>query len=171
MSKRLLFISGILLLIVIGLGIFLTRLRVLAAPAQPVNYSHKVHVSNGIQCLFCHTEAMRSTIAGIPSLEKCMGCHSFIANDSDSIQEVIGYWERGEPITWQRVNTQPDYVYFNHRSHLLSCLNCETCHGDVGNMDVARPVVKMDMGWCLECHLDQPEEKVGRLVDCLTCHK
>jgi hypothetical protein len=29
----------------------------------------------------------------------------------------------------------------------------------------------MDMGWCIECHLDQPEAQVKRLVDCLACHK
>ena len=100
-----------------------------------------------------------------------MGCHSVIATDSLLIQEVSGYWERGEPIPWVRVNTQPDFVYFSHQPHLGAGLNCETCHGDVGQMEVARPVVKMDMGWCLDCHLKQPEEKVARLADCLTCHK
>jgi hypothetical protein len=29
----------------------------------------------------------------------------------------------------------------------------------------------MDMGWCLDCHVNQPEEKVARLADCLACHK
>jgi hypothetical protein len=38
-------------------------------------------------------------------------------------------------------------------------------------MDVTRQVVKMDMGWCLNCHVNQPEEKIGRLTDCLACHK
>jgi hypothetical protein len=31
--------------------------------------------------------------------------------------------------------------------------------------------VKMDMGWCLDCHLKQTENKVAHLADCLTCHK
>jgi len=38
-------------------------------------------------------------------------------------------------------------------------------------MAAARPVRRMDMGWCLNCHLEQPEEKVARLADCLACHK
>jgi hypothetical protein len=84
---------------------------------------------------------------------------------------VAGYWERGEPIPWVRVNAQPDFVFFSHQPHLGAGLNCETCHGDVGSMTVARPAVKMDMGWCLDCHLKQPEAKVARLADCLTCHK
>jgi hypothetical protein len=173
MPRRFLFLIGILiiLLIVIVGGILLTRTRVLAAPDQPVAYSHKIHISAGIQCLYCHVEATRSEIASIPSMEKCMGCHSFIATESEPIHEVIEYWERGEPIPWERVNVQPDFVYFSHQPHILSGLNCENCHGDVGSMDITKPVVKMDMGWCINCHLEQPEEQVDRLVDCLACHK
>jgi hypothetical protein len=38
-------------------------------------------------------------------------------------------------------------------------------------MEVVQNVHIMHMGWCLECHFQQPEEKVTRLADCLTCHK
>lgn len=83
----------------------------------------------------------------------------------------MGYWERGEPIPWERVTDMPDHVYFSHQPHLLSGLSCENCHGAVAEMSVAKPVVVMDMGWCLNCHLEQPEDKVARLADCLACHK
>jgi len=173
MPRRFLIFTGIIIivLIVIGGAIFLTRNRVLAAPEQPVNFSHRTHLSNEIQCLYCHSEAIRSEVAGIPSMEKCMGCHSFIANEGAPIQVIVDYWERQEPIPWARVNIQPDFVYFSHQPHMLSGLNCETCHGDVSRMDVIKPVLKMDMGWCLNCHLEQPDEKAGRLSDCLACHK
>lgn len=172
MSRTLIFIT-ITLLVVFGLvaGVLLTRARVLAAPEQPIPYSHRTHVEAGVQCLYCHSSALRSPVAGIPSVEKCMGCHSVIATESPAVQEVTGYWDRGEPIPWVRVNTQPDFVYFSHLPHLGAGLNCEACHGDVGTMEVVKPVVKMDMGWCLDCHLQQPEEKIARLVDCLACHK
>jgi hypothetical protein len=171
-SRWFFFLFGIVfLVIVVGGGILLTRVRVLAAPEQPIAYSHRDHVEVGIQCLYCHTEATRSEIAGIPSVGKCMGCHSYILTDKDAVKTVAGYWERGEPIPWERVNIQPDFVYFSHRSHTLSGLNCETCHGDVGSMDTVTPVVKMEMGWCLDCHQQQNEAKVARLVDCLACHK
>jgi c(7)-type cytochrome triheme protein len=100
-----------------------------------------------------------------------MGCHAIIATDNAAVKTLAGYWERCQPIPWVRVNRQPDFVYFSHQAHLGAGINCETCHGDVGNMTVARPVVKMDMGWCLDCHLKQPAENVTRLADCLTCHK
>jgi hypothetical protein len=164
---------GILILVVVGViaGVFFTRAQVYAAPEQPIAYSHKVHVEAGIQCLFCHTSALKTPLAGIPSMQKCMGCHDVIATDNPDIQQVASYYESGEPIPWVRVNLQPDFVYFNHQPHLGAGLNCETCHGDVGQMDVTRQTVKMDMGWCLDCHINQPDEKVGRLADCLACHK
>ncbi len=164
---------GILILVVVGViaGIFFTRAQVFAAPEQPIAYSHKVHVEAGIQCLFCHTSALKTPLAGIPSMQKCMGCHDVIETDNPQIQQVASYYESGEPIPWVRVNLQPDFVYFNHQPHLGAGLNCETCHGDVGQMVVTRQTVKMDMGWCLDCHINQPDEKVGRLADCLACHK
>ena len=170
MTRWLLFIP---LLIVAGIagGVLFTRAQVLAAPEQPIAYSHRAHIEAGVQCLFCHPSALRSPVAGIPSVQKCMGCHAVIEVDNPAIQEVAGYWERGEPIPWVRVNAQPDFVFFSHQPHLGASLSCETCHGDVGSMTVARPAVKMDMGWCLDCHLQQPPEKVARLADCLACHK
>jgi len=170
MTRWFLIISLLIAAAVVG-GAFLTRAQVLAAPEQPVAYSHRTHVEAGVQCLYCHSSALRSSVAGIPSVQKCMGCHTEIATDSPALQEVAKYWERGEPIPWVRVNVQPDFVYFSHQPHLGAGLNCETCHGDVGRMTVARPAVKMDMGWCLDCHLKQPQEKVARLADCLACHK
>ncbi len=163
----------IALLVVMGVigGVLLTRMSVQAAPSQPIAFSHQRHTEEGVQCLYCHPGAPRSEIAGIPSVEKCMGCHSVIATESEQIQLVAGYWERGEPIPWSRVNRQPDFVYFSHQPHLSVSLNCETCHGDVGQMDAVHPVVRMDMGWCLDCHLEQPEENVAHLADCVTCHK
>jgi hypothetical protein len=156
---------------VVIVGVFLTRSQVYAAPEQPVAYNHQAHVEVGIQCLFCHTSAPKSSIAGIPSVQKCMGCHNVIDTDNPEIQKIASYYESGEPIPWVRINTQPDFVYFNHQVHLGAGLNCETCHGNIGQMEVTRQTMKMDMGWCLDCHVNQPEEKVARLADCLTCHK
>ena len=163
--------AGLLVIVAVIAGVLLTRAEALAAPIQPLPYSHKVHVEAGVQCLFCHTGALRSDVASLPSVQKCIGCHTLISAEGEPIRELFGYWERGEPIPWVRVQQQPDFVFFSHRAHLGAGLNCEACHGDVGRMTVARPVVRMDMGWCLKCHLQQPQEKVARLADCLACHK
>ncbi|HWQ84961.1 MAG TPA: cytochrome c3 family protein [Anaerolineales bacterium] len=167
MTRRLLLFFSILILA----AVLLTRAQVLASPEQPVAFNHQIHAQAGVQCLFCHSSALRADIAGIPSMQKCMGCHTIIATDNVAVQVLASYWERREPIPWVRVSWQPEFVYFSHQAHLRTGENCETCHGDVGRMPLTRPTVKMDMGWCLDCHLQQPEEKVVRLADCLTCHK
>ncbi len=174
-AKRLRPIAGVaVFLLVMGLvvgAVLLSRRVALAAPDQPIDFSHRTHASAGVPCLFCHPNALRSPIAGIPSVERCMGCHTVIATERPRIQQIKRYWDAGEPIPWARVNTEPDFVFFSHEPHLSAGLNCETCHGDVGRMDADQPVVRMDMGWCLDCHLEQPQEKAARLTDCLVCHQ
>jgi hypothetical protein len=100
-----------------------------------------------------------------------MGCHAVIATESEAIKELAGYWERGEAIPWQRINDQPDFVYFSHQPHIGAGMNCETCHGNVGDMEAAELTIRMDMGWCLDCHKHQVPERVAVLLDCLACHK
>jgi hypothetical protein len=165
------FLGTLFLIALIGLGIFLTYRAVRAAPAQPIAFNHEKHDQAGVPCLYCHASPARSDVAGIPSIALCMGCHNAIATEAEEIQKLVGYWERGEAIPWQPVVVMPDHVYFSHQPHILGGVSCETCHGQVGQMTVLRPVGAMDMGWCLDCHVDQPEEKVARLADCLACHK
>lgn len=170
--RRLLISVGIVIvLIIFGAAYFLLfETKTQAAPEQPLAFNHEVMVQAGIPCLYCHTGATKSPMAGIPSVEKCMGCHKIIATDKPEIQKLAGYWERQEPIPWARVNVLPRFVYFSHRVHVVAAeLKCERCHGDVGHMTVARPVVKMDMGWCLSCHQQQPNAR--QLTDCVVCHQ
>lgn len=48
-------------------------------PVQPVSYSHRLHAGElQIPCLHCHSDAGRSRNAGIPSVQTCMDCHSFV---------------------------------------------------------------------------------------------
>jgi hypothetical protein len=155
----------------VAAAIVVSQQAALAAPPQPIEFSHRVHNEAGVQCMFCHPNPLRSDLAGIPSVERCIGCHQVIATDRPKVQVIFGYWDQGQPIPWERVSTMPDHVYFSHQPHLLAGLNCETCHGDVGQMVGAHLTVNMDMGWCLDCHLEQPEDQVARLADCLVCHK
>jgi len=141
-----------------------------AAEDQPIAFNHNIHVvKNEMQCQFCHTGVDKSPAAGIPSVEKCMGCHTHIATDNKEIIKLTEYWVNQEPIPWVRVNRQPDFVYFNHQSHFAAGVTCGSCHGDVKNMTVAKSVVNMNMGFCLDCHAEQ--ENKDALWDCATCHR
>ena len=169
-NKTILAIIGAVIILTIA-AIFFSRASALAAPNQPIDFSHEKHDEAGLECLFCHSQAMRSDFAGIPSVEFCIGCHKTIATEADEIQTLQGFWDRQEPIPWVAVNDLPDHTYFSHQAHLSARVNCETCHGPVSSMAQVKPLNTMDMGWCLTCHLDQPDEKVARLADCMACHQ
>jgi hypothetical protein len=164
-------VLAVLVILLAASAILVSRTAVLAAPDQPLDFSHRQHSDAGVGCLFCHSNAMRSNIAGLPSVQLCVGCHRTIAREEPPVQQIFNYWDADRPIPWQPVTEMPDHVFFSHAPHLQSGLNCETCHGNVGGMARLRPVVRMDMGWCLDCHLDQRPDRVARLTDCLTCHK
>ncbi len=51
------------------------------APAQPIDYSHRLHAGElQMDCLFCHTAAETSRFAGIPASDVCMKCHKFVTS-------------------------------------------------------------------------------------------
>ncbi len=141
-----------------------------ASPIQPINFSHRIHATeNEIPCQYCHVHAARSTSAGVPSVEKCMGCHKAIATDRPEIVKLAGYWERQEPIPWVKVHDVPDFVYFPHKRHIQAGLDCQTaCHGPVATMDRVTRLASLKMPWCVDCHTEKQVEH-GR--DCWTCHK
>jgi hypothetical protein len=163
--------AGVVLIVIVAAGIaIVSASQAQAAPQQPIAFNHEIMVQAGVPCLYCHSGAIKSADAGIPSVEKCMGCHTVIATDTPEIKKLAGYWQRGEPIPWVRVNQLPRFVYFSHEVHVVAAgLNCERCHGDVGHMTVVQPVVTMNMGWCLSCHEQQPNGR--QLMDCVVCHQ
>lgn len=58
-----------------------------------------------------------------------------------------------KPIEWVRVHNLPDHVYFNHAQHVtVGKVKCETCHGEVSEMDVVKQHAPLSMGWCVNCH-------------------
>lgn len=155
-------------------------------PTQPILFSHKIHAEeNKIACQYCHSYVAKSPMPGIPSVQKCMGCHSQVAgrdveyqydgkkiNIKQEIQKVKEYWDKKTPIPWVKVHFLPQFVRFTHKRHILRELECKTCHGDVEKMDVVQKVNRLEMGWCVGCHTEKAkdEEELTRLRDCLTCH-
>lgn len=134
--------------------------------AQPIAFSHAHHVAEiGIDCQFCHAYARRGPVAGIPSVQRCAGCHRVVLSEQPEILKVLEYWENEEPIPWVRVHDLPDHVRFTHKAHVRAGVACETCHGDVAAMEAAVQVESLSMGWCVSCHEDR-----GATRDCLACH-
>jgi hypothetical protein len=156
------------------------------APEQPIPFSHKLHAGdNKIACLYCHSGAEKSKHASIPSVNVCMNCHTVVKTDSPWIQQIQKHYKENTPIEWIRVHELPDYVYFPHKRHVAKGVACQTCHGQVQEMDRVYQASALTMGWCMECHRGQttPKQVLARTypgvkdpqgpvapVSCNTCH-
>lgn len=120
---------------------------------QPVEFDHRHHVQDdGIACVYCHSTVFKSASAGIPSTEKCMGCHNQIWTQSAALEPVRRSFFSGAPIPWTRVHSLPDFVYFDHSIHVNSGVGCVSCHGRVDEMARVYQDKPLTMGWCLTCH-------------------
>jgi mono/diheme cytochrome c family protein len=136
-------------------------------PVQPIEFSHVVHAgSYRIDCQYCHADARRSVYAGLPSVERCMGCHKIVAAQGNpEVQKIHTHWNQKQPIPWVRIHKLPGFVYFPHKRHIAAGLACQQCHGPVEQMQRVAQVAPLSMGWCIQCHA----ERRGPL-DCVVCH-
>lgn len=139
-------------------------------PEQPIAFSHKIHAGeNGVDCNYCHSGARHSKSAGVPSVNVCMNCHTYINSgtisgteeiskiynaigfDPESKTYIEGYEQK--PIKWVRIHNLPDLAYFNHSQHVnVAGVECQTCHGPIEEMTVVEQYSPLTMGWCIECH-------------------
>ncbi len=147
-------------------------------PVQPIHYSHRIHAGdNQIDCNYCHSSARKSKTSGIPSLNVCMNCHKTISEvapetataeyskefydgEIAKLYKAVG-WEpaeqkytgKTEPVKWVRIHNLPDFAYFNHSQHVtVAGVACQTCHGEIQNMEVVQQFAPLTMGWCINCH-------------------
>ncbi len=154
---------------------------------QPVDFSHKVHADKaGAKCEDCHAFREDGTFAGIPTLDKCAGCHAAAMGTTAAEKNFIDqYVTPGREPQWAAYARQPENVFFSHITHVkLGQVKCEACHGGQGSSDRlpayqedrisgysrdiwgtgGRPAMTMDN--CVSCHHKQNLEH-----SCLDCHK
>lgn len=154
------------------------RLALGYQPGQPIPFSHKLHPGIlKIPCLYCHSGAMKSRQAGVPSVEKCMNCHRVTKTESADIKKLAAVYASSRPMEWKRIHSLPDHVYFDHRPHVNAGIICQTCHGEVQTMNVVYQNMSMRMSNCLGCHRAPKDalpadSGISRgAEDCYACHR
>jgi hypothetical protein len=99
-----------------------------------------------------------------------MGCHTLIgpalparnglpARNSVEIKKLHGYAPVGQPdkwkpMEWVRIHKLPEYVRFPHMRHVSAGVTCQTCHGPVQEMAQVYQFSSLNMGWCVNCHVN-----------------
>lgn len=136
------------------------------APVQPIPYSHKTHLMLGLECQGCHSNPEASGLMTFPPSSKCMQCHETVATDKPSIKKLASLAKSSESIPWVRIYVVLPGVQWNHRKHLDAGMKCETCHGQVADMDTMAKVKSVtSMAGCLNCHKIH-----NAATTCITCH-
>jgi hypothetical protein len=139
-----------------------------SAPAQPVEFSHQIHVKDlRIDCRYCHSTVERTAVAGMPSSQTCLPCHNRAWRNGPLFAPVRQSLSNSKPIPWIRVNRLPDFVYFDHAIHVNKGVGCESCHGRVDQMTRIEQSAPLTMGWCLDCHRN-PEPRLRPIAQMTT---
>jgi hypothetical protein len=127
-----------------------------------VKYSHNLHVDKlGLDCRYCHSSVEYSSHANVPPTQTCMNCHTLIGTDNEKLLPVRESYASGMPIEWVRVHKLADYCYFEHSLHLRAGIGCQSCHGNVADMEVVSQRKPLSMSWCIDCHRD-PRMEIRR---------
>ena len=135
---------------------------------QPIEFPHRTHIEKGAKCTeYCHEAVTKGPIAGLPSVNACMVCHTMFATDRPLIKQITAMQEKGLDLQWQRVYRYAPqaHVRFNHAPHIRAGVECSTCHGDIAHQTVAQRNVDLHMGFCVNCHREKHAPN-----ECVTCH-
>ena len=67
-----------------------------------------------------------------------MGCHQQFPpsyDELEGIRTLKEHWELQTPIEWVQIHRLPEHVQFQHVAHVRRGIECQTCHGQVQEMD------------------------------------
>lgn len=141
-------------------------------PTQPIAFPHPRHAGAvkdgglGLNCLYCHNSANKSLDVGMPAVSTCMGCHNAVVGTTPQakteIAKLVKYATDKRPVPWERIHKVPDYVHFPHVRHVNAGVTCQTCHGQVQKMTQVYQYASLNMGWCVNCHVNGYDPKEGQ---------
>ena len=139
-------------------------------------------------CMNCH-RAVTASAARIrdearAAQQEHRPARAVVAPDIQKLYDHLGLGEDRErdpdkttqPIAWTLVHSIPDFVYFDHRTHVGAGVACQHCHGPVERMERVRQERDLSMGWCVNCHRVATEHginghRVNARIDCSACHR
>lgn len=117
-------------------------------------FSHKAHAPLKMECTACHTNTQTGERAGFPASAVCGSCHASLAG------------KREQVVPERSVYPLAEFVHFSHARHAAANLVCQTCHGQIWNMDAVRQVLPMTMKACITCH-----RAMNAATKCSKCHQ
>ena len=152
----------------------------------PLRFFHDKHVvGQKLACTYCHTQAEKSTSSADDLLPKkhdpCNDCHSIdekapLKDDSpparcDACHQNVTITNGVASVP--KVSLPKPNLKMNHKAHAQKGIACTSCHGQVGQLELATRDQLPRMKNCLTCHQNPepggPGKKLAR-SECSTCH-
>jgi len=134
--------------------------------AQPIPFSHKLHVGMGVPCATCHVNPQISNDMSLPPATTCMTCHSEVAKDQPDIKKLAEFAASGTPIPWVHIYPLLPGIQYSHAPHLRAQVQCTNCHGSVPDqVAMSKLTALTSMATCISCHQASQAK-----AECVTCH-
>ena len=98
----------------------------------------------------------------MPNVLTCVGCGNAIGwagsrpceLEAPLYADMANGGKNARPIPWVRIHKVPDYVQFPHMRHVNAGVTCQSCHGQVQGMQRVYQASSLNMGWCINCHVN-----------------
>lgn len=141
-------------------------------PAQDirVRFSHRVHLSEGMQCVQCHTRITSSKVSAqndLPTGEACDGCHGDqhpqTAETSRHCADCHTHVQEQRVTATSSISAPT--LEFSHAAHLARGAACSDCHGDFSEVGLATIRHLPREADCMSCHDGKQASQ-----RCSTCH-
>lgn len=141
-------------------------------PAQDirVRFSHRVHLSEGMQCVQCHTRITSSKVSAqndLPTGEACDACHGDQhpqrAETSRHCADCHTHVEEQRVTATSSISAPT--LEFSHAAHLDRGAACSDCHGDFSEVGLATIRHLPREADCMSCHDGKQASQ-----RCSTCH-
>jgi hypothetical protein len=134
--------------------------------AQPIPFSHKLHVGMGLPCTTCHVNPQISNDMSLAPAATCMTCHAEVDKDQTDIKKLAEFAASRKPIPWVRIYPLLPGIQYSHAPHLHAQVQCTNCHGPVPDQVVMSELTALtSMATCISCHQASQAK-----AECVTCH-
>ncbi len=167
------FLLGLVAALIVGWGIH--PHIIYSKQEQPIQFSHEVHMNQGLDCENCHGYRDDGSFDGAPELDDCNTCHkesiSALPHEQEFVEEYV---QKDKEVPWRTYQKQPDNVYFSHIAH--EDYDCTECHRDMAEAQELPPFYQnrltgyneetMQMSECESCHADNQVSNA-----CYICHQ
>lgn len=150
-----------------------------------IRFNHKYHVvTQKLECKSCHKAALTSQSAAdvlTPKPTLCDGCHGTDHSNLNSVEAGeddsgkcafchLGY-VAGDGNRVAKFQIPTPNMVFNHQKHIARNINCQQCHGDVQELELATRDQMPRMRGCFGCHQHPDSASRGDAKSaCDTCH-